>query len=136
MQTSTSQSNKGSTRNDNNKWAINLSKASLTPAQESLLAKGPNFAITPRVPPNVDYISAIESISQKLTEQDVQELKADINSLLKRFLAPKANLTKEQRKALGELKKRSGQNGVNSGQRGSLSSHRQRRSTYKKLTVF
>ena len=66
---------------------------------------GPNFAITPKVPPNVDYISTIESISQKLTEQDAQELKAEINSLLKRFPAPKANLTKEQRKALGELKR-------------------------------
>ena len=35
----------------------------------------------------------------------MQELKADINSLLKKFPAPKANLTKEQRKAMGELKR-------------------------------
>ena len=88
LQTGTSQSNQGSTRNKSNKCVINLSKTPLTPAQESLLAKGPNFAIIPKVPPNVDYISAIESISQNLTEQDAQELKADINSLPKRFPAP------------------------------------------------
>ena len=98
LQTGTNQSNQGSTRNNSNKWVINISKTPLTPAQESLLAKGPNIAITPKVPPNVDYISPIECISQKLTEQEVQELKADTNGLLKRFPAPKANLTKEQRK--------------------------------------
>ena len=85
MQTGTSQSNQGSTRNNSNKWVINLSKTPLNPAQETLLDKAPNFAITFKVPPNVDYISAIESISFKLTEQDVQELKADINSLLKKI---------------------------------------------------
>ena len=33
--------------NNNNKWVINLSKTSLTKVQQSLLAKGPNFAIAP-----------------------------------------------------------------------------------------
>ena len=36
-----------------NKWVVNLSKTHLTPAQESLLSKGQNFAITPNNPPNV-----------------------------------------------------------------------------------
>ena len=83
LQTGTSQFNQDGTRKNSNKWVINLSKTPLTPAQESLLAKGPNFAINPKVPPNVDNISAIESISHKLKEQDIQELKTDINSLLK-----------------------------------------------------
>ena len=51
---------------DNRKWVINLSKTRLTEAQESLLAKGPNFAITPTNIPNVDYITAIESVCPKL----------------------------------------------------------------------
>ena len=42
-----SQSNQFQTTNNNNKWVINLSKTPLTPAQQSLLAKGPNFAVTP-----------------------------------------------------------------------------------------
>ena len=49
----------------------------LTPAHHSLLGKCPNFAVTSKAPPNVDYTSAIESISHKLTEQDVQEPKSD-----------------------------------------------------------
>ena len=34
----------------NPKWLINLSSKPLTPAQRSVLAKGPNFVVTPRHP--------------------------------------------------------------------------------------
>ena len=61
--------------------------------------------LSPQSPPNVDFISAIGSISHKLTEQDVQELKSDVNSLLNRGSTSKANLTKKERKALTELKR-------------------------------
>ena len=47
------------------------------------LAKGPNFVVTPQ-PPNIDYIAAIEAVSSNLTEWKEQELKADVNSLLKK----------------------------------------------------
>ena len=76
---------------DNKKRVINLSKTKLTEAQESLLAKGPNSAITPVNIPHVDYITAIESVCPKLKEEDTMELKADINSLLRRAKIPKAN---------------------------------------------
>ena len=42
------------------KWVINLSSKPLTPAQRSVLAKGPNFVVTPKHPPNLEYITAIE----------------------------------------------------------------------------
>ena len=45
----------------NPKWVINLSSKPLTPAQRSVLAKGSNFAATPRHPPNLEYITAIEA---------------------------------------------------------------------------
>ena len=77
----------------------------ITEAQESLLAKGPNFAITPVNIPNVDYITAIESVCPKLKEEDAMELRADINSLLRRAKVPKANLTKQERIWLSHLKK-------------------------------
>ena len=35
------------------KWVINLSNTPMTLAQRSLLAKGPNYAIAPRHPPNL-----------------------------------------------------------------------------------
>ena len=44
------------------KWVITLSSKPLTQAQRSLLPKGPNFAVTPKHPPNMEYITAIESI--------------------------------------------------------------------------
>ena len=55
--------------NNNNKWVINLSKISLTEGQRSVLDKGPNFSIVPRYIPNVDYITAVESMCPKLKER-------------------------------------------------------------------
>ena len=67
----------------NPKWVINLSNKPLTPAQRSVLAKGPNFAGTPRQPPNLEYITAIEAACTKLSQQDAEELRADINRVLR-----------------------------------------------------
>ena len=67
----------------NPKWVINLSSKSLTPAQRSVLAKGPNFAVTPRQPPNLEYITAIEAACTKLSQQDADELGADVNRVLR-----------------------------------------------------
>ena len=47
-------------KNPNNIWVKNLSKTPLTKAEERLLAHGPNFAVVPREPPLLDYITAIE----------------------------------------------------------------------------
>ena len=68
----------------NNKWVINLSKTRLTESQQAVLGKGPNYAITPSHIPNVDYITAIESMCPKLKEDDAMELRLDINSLLRK----------------------------------------------------
>ena len=104
LQSSSNNNNHTQTHNINNKWVINLSNTPLTPAQGSLLAKGPNFAVAPKNP-NGDYISAIESVCHKLTEQDVEELRADINGLLRRVQTPKPNLNKAEIKALAELRR-------------------------------
>ena len=55
------------TRNVPKKWVINLPSSPLTQEQESLLAHGPNFAVTPEIPPYGEYITAIESACQNLT---------------------------------------------------------------------
>ena len=67
----------------NPKWVINLSNKPLTPAQRSVLAKGPNFVVTPGQPPNLEYITAIEAACTKLSQQDAEELRADINRVLR-----------------------------------------------------
>ena len=89
----------------NPKWVINLSSKPLTPAQRSVLAKGPNFAVTPKQPPNLEYITAIEAVCTKLSQQDAEELRADINRVLRSSHPPKPNLTKAQNLALRELKR-------------------------------
>ena len=63
----------GNNKQDN-MWVINLSKTELTPAQKSVLGKGPNFAMTPNNIPNLDYITAIETMCSKLKEEYVAEL--------------------------------------------------------------
>ena len=79
-----SRSNQGSSNEEPNpKWVINLSNKPLTPVQRSVLAKGPNFAVTPRQPPNLEYITAIEAACTKLSQQDAEELRADVNRVLR-----------------------------------------------------
>ena len=84
---------------------INLSSKHLTPAQRSVLAKGPNFAVTPKQPPNLEYITAIEAACTKLSQQDAEELRADIDRVLTSSHSPKPNLTKAQNLALRQLKR-------------------------------
>ena len=67
----------------NPKWVINLSSKPLTKAQRSVLAKGPNYAVSPKHPPNLEYITAIEAACTKLSQQDAKELRADINWVLR-----------------------------------------------------
>ena len=75
---------KGSSSEDPNpKWVINLSSKPLTPAQRSVLAKGPNFAVAPKQPSNLEYITAIEAACTKLSQQDAEELRAEVNRVLK-----------------------------------------------------
>ena len=89
----------------NPKWVINLSSKPLTQAQRSVLAKGPNFVVAPKHPPNLEYITAIEAACTKLSQQDAEELRADINGVLRASHLPKPNLTKAQNLAIRELKK-------------------------------
>ena len=95
--------NSQSQQGNSNKCVINLSKTLLT--KESFLANGPNFAIPPNKIPNVDYITAVESMCQKLKEEDTRELRADINSILRRSQVPKPNLLKPESIELAKLKK-------------------------------
>ena len=84
-----SRSSQGSSNVEPNpKWVINLSNKPLTPAQRSVLAKGPNFVVTPRQPPNLEYITAIEAACTKLSQQDAEELRADVNRVLRSSHTP------------------------------------------------
>ena len=69
-------SNDNSLEDPNPKWVISLSSKPLTQAQRSVLAKGPNFVVAPRHPPNLEYIMAIEPMCTKLGHQYAEELRA------------------------------------------------------------
>ena len=97
--------NQSVSERDISKWVINLSSINLTPAQKAVLVKGPNFAISPNNIPNLEYITAIESMCPKLKEEDAMELRTDMNSLLRKGKVPKPNLTKQERIGLAQLKK-------------------------------
>ena len=93
------------TQNLRSRWVINMSKEPLTEAQENLLAYGPNFAITPRNPPIGEYIAAVEQTCQKMAHGEAEELRAEVKAVFKKTLHPKANITREEQKAMKELKK-------------------------------
>ena len=94
---------KGSSLEDPNpKWVINLSSKPLTQVQRTVLAKGPNFVVSPKHPPKLEYITAIEAACTKLRQQDAEEFRGDINQSSKVFPSPKPNLTKAQNLALRE----------------------------------
>ena len=76
----------------------------MTPAQRSVLAKGPNFAVSPKQPPNLEYITAIEAACTKLSQQDAEELTADINRVL-RSSHPQTQPNQSSNLALRELKR-------------------------------
>ena len=88
-----------------NRWVMNLSKIPLMEAQENLLTHGPNFVVTPRSPPIGEYIAAVEQTCQNLVQGEAEELRAEVKAVLKRCQPPKTNITKEEQKALSELKK-------------------------------
>ena len=79
----------GSSPEDPNpKWVINLSSKLLTPAQRSVLAKGSNFVVSPKQPPNLEYITTIETACTKLSQQDAEELRAEVNRVLRSSCPP------------------------------------------------
>ena len=53
----------------------------------------------------MEYITDVESMCPKLKEEDAVELRAKVNSLLRKVQVPKPNLTKQERLGLAQLKR-------------------------------
>ena len=87
-----------------NKWVINISSRPLTQAQEKLLAHGPNYAVVPKSPPTTEYIAAIEQACSKLQPGEAEELRGEVKSIIKKSCNPHRNITRDEWKALKELK--------------------------------
>ena len=70
-----------------------------------VLSRWPNFAILPRNPPVGEYIASIENACMKLKQGKVDELRGEIKTILRKIKTPANNITKEEKKALVELRK-------------------------------
>ena len=72
--------------------------------QEKLLAHGPNYVVVPKSPPTTEYIAAIEQACSKLQPSEAEELRGEVKPIIKRSHNPHSNITREEWKALKELK--------------------------------
>ena len=90
--------------NNSDKWVKNISKVTLTEDQITLLKKGANFAITPKEIPTDEFIVATEQASKYMTKGEALAMKAEVVEVLKTAKKPISNITKDERKAINELK--------------------------------
>ena len=91
--------------NTMNKWVINIPSKSLTKAQEKLLAHGPNFTVVPRIPSFTEYVAVIAHACSKLQQGEAEELRWKVKTIIKKTFNHQPNITREERKAITELKK-------------------------------
>ena len=88
-----------------NIWVKNLSTTTLTKDQIKALAHGPNYAIVPRSPPVGEYIAVIENVCNQVQQGKAEELRGEIESVLKNIHTPRSNITREERKVIDELRR-------------------------------
>ena len=90
---------------NNNAWVRNISSTPLTEVQMKLLSHGPNYAVVPRSAPITEYVATIEQACTALKQGKVEEFRGGVKATIKKIQPPKYNLTREEHKALEELKK-------------------------------
>jgi len=75
------------------KWVINLSSRSLRDAEESLLKKGLNFAVTPTNILATDIIAKVESAVRSLDEERADTVMRAVITILQQAKTWKPNIT-------------------------------------------
>ena len=69
------------------------------------MAHGPKFAMVKRSPPVTEYVGVIEQACGKLQQGEAEELRGEVKTIIKKTYSPPPNITKEERKAITELKR-------------------------------
>ncbi|XP_030762746.1 uncharacterized protein LOC115887456 [Sitophilus oryzae] len=82
---------------------VNLTDKTLTTSEVTLLAKGGNFAITPKVVPVEDIIAGTEAAIRNLPNSIADEIRFETVNILRTAKAPKSNLSREEHQALKSL---------------------------------
>ena len=93
------------TNSNNNTWVRNISSTPLTEAQVKVLGHRPNYAVIPRDPPITKYVASIEQVCTTLKQVEAEGLRGEVKAIIKKIQHPKYNITREEHKALEELKK-------------------------------
>ena len=65
----------------------------------------PNDAIVPRLPLIGEYITAIENVCNQLEQGKAEELRGEVKKVLKKVHPPRPNISREERKAIDQLRK-------------------------------
>ena len=87
------------------RWVINHSSRQLSDTETKVLARGLNFAISPKKIPHEDFIVATESACAALPPSDKAGLRNEVAGILRNAKAPKPNISREETKALTTLAK-------------------------------
>ena len=90
---------------NHNIWVKTFLKPPWLKQKRGYLPTGPNFAVVPREPPILEYITAIERTCAQLQQGKAEELRGEIKAILKKISTSKSNITKEEHQALRKLKK-------------------------------
>ena len=89
---------------DKKKWVINMSSRQLNHIKTDLLAKDLNFSITSKTLPKKDIRVTIEDAVKDLEKEEADTIRVKISITLQSFKPSKDNLSKDEPKALKELK--------------------------------
>ena len=89
------------TTNTTDSWVQEAIQHLFTKAYESLLAHGPNYAITPKHSANGEKITAVKQLCQNW-HKEVKEIRVKIRGF-SNVLCPTSNITRGEEKALKEV---------------------------------
>ena len=92
-------------RGRENTWVKNLSSIPLTKDQIKALAHSPNYTIVPRSPPVGEYIVVIENACNQLPTGKGGRVVGRDKSSAEEDPPPKFNITRQERKAIEELRR-------------------------------
>ena len=90
---------------DTNKVVVNKSHRELSKTETEVLSKGLNYAIAPKKQPSADIITGLECAAHFLPQDKKEEFRFEIRQALDKPSRPTQNLTRDQLKALKDLKK-------------------------------
>ena len=88
-------------------WVVNLSSKSLTQPQQSVLAKGLNFAVAPKKIPTPKIVASVEDALRRtnLPKDTVDKARSQVIGALNKAKKTTTNLYPEETKALSQLQK-------------------------------